>query len=170
MFIACYLHVDCRVNFSLSIKCINSINPSVLPEIRHIDFAPYKTDWKGWLTMASSASYCVAAIYFLSIITSFLTYFGFTVKSVNNDKGFPFNNVLCNSLSQRDQCILICFGYLNRLQILLEVVMSISAYICQKWIYHIFFCWEFDAKIVIMVKHQVAISSSLSGEAHVLLM
>lgn len=82
--------------------------------------------------MITSASYCATAIYFLSIITSFLTYFGFAVKSVNNDKGYPLNNVLCDSPSQRDQCILICLGYLNRLQILLEVVMSISAYISQK--------------------------------------
>ena len=74
--------------------------------------------------MFMSPSSCVVAIYFLVIITPFLTYLGVTVKSVNNEKGSSLNDLLCNSLSQRDQCVLVCFGYLQRLQLLLEVMMS----------------------------------------------
>ena len=74
--------------------------------------------------MFMSPSSCVVAIYFLLIITPFLTYLGVTVKSVNNEKGSSLNDLLCNSLSQRDQCVLVCFGYLKRLQLLLEVMMS----------------------------------------------
>ena len=106
------------------IKCISSINISVLPEIRHTDFAPDKTDWRACLNMITSASLCAAAIYFLSIITSFLTCFSFTAESGKNDKGFPLSNILCNILSQCDQCVFICLGYLNKLQFLLEVMMS----------------------------------------------